>query len=62
MLGVIKEPQTALMISRVDHFLLALVMLGANLHLAYLVCEKRQMGHCLFSIRRWRGDGSVYAH
>jgi len=41
LLGIITDPQTALLISRVDHFMLALVQLGANLHLAYLVCEKK---------------------
>jgi diguanylate cyclase (GGDEF)-like protein len=49
LLGVIKDPQTALMISRVDHFLLALVMLGANLHLAYLVCEKKDKWAIVYS-------------
>ena len=41
LLGIIKDPQTALLISRVDHFMLALILLGANLHLAFLVCEKK---------------------
>jgi diguanylate cyclase (GGDEF)-like protein len=41
LLGIITDPQTALFVSRVDHFMLALVQLGANLHLAYLVCEKK---------------------
>lgn len=41
LLGIIKDPHTALVISRMDHFMLALVQLGANLHLAYLVCEKK---------------------
>lgn len=41
LLGIIKDPETALLISRMDHFLLALVQLGANLHLAYLVCGKK---------------------
>ncbi len=41
LLGIIQNPHTALVISRMDHFMLALVQLGANLHLAYLVCEKK---------------------
>jgi diguanylate cyclase (GGDEF)-like protein len=41
LLGIITDPHIALFISRVDHFMLALVQLGANLHLAYLVCEKK---------------------
>ncbi|MGB9500276.1 MAG: hypothetical protein ACKVE4_11160 [Dissulfuribacterales bacterium] len=41
LLGIITDPATALMISRIDHFQLALVQLGANLHLAYLVCGKK---------------------
>ncbi|RJP93653.1 MAG: sensor domain-containing diguanylate cyclase [Desulfobacteraceae bacterium] len=41
LLGIIRDPHTALIISRMDHFMLALVQLGANLHLAYLVCEKK---------------------
>ncbi len=41
LLGIITNPNTALLISRIDHFMLALVQLGANLHLAYLVCEKK---------------------
>jgi diguanylate cyclase (GGDEF)-like protein len=41
LLGIIQDPHTALVISRMDHFMLALVQLGANLHLAYLVCEKK---------------------
>ena len=41
LLGIITDPQTALLISRIDHFMLALVQLGANLHLAYLVCGEK---------------------
>jgi len=41
LLGIITDPQTALLISRMDHFMLALVQMGANLHLVYLVCEKK---------------------
>lgn len=41
LLGIIKDPALALTISRTDHFVLALVMLGANLHLAFRVCEKK---------------------
>jgi len=41
LLGIIENPQTALLISRIDHFMLALVQLGANLHLAYLVCGEK---------------------
>jgi len=41
LLGIIKDPVLALAISRADHFVLALVMLGANLHLIYRVCEKK---------------------
>jgi len=41
LLGIITDPQIALFVSRIDHFMLALVQLGANLHLAFLVCEKK---------------------
>lgn len=41
LLGIIKDPGLALTISRTDHFVLALVMLGANFHLAFRVCEKK---------------------
>ncbi|NOY69288.1 MAG: GGDEF domain-containing protein [Deltaproteobacteria bacterium] len=41
LLGIIHDPGLALTISRIDHFFLALVMLGANLHLAFRVCEKK---------------------
>ena len=41
LLGIITDPQIALLISRIDHFMLALVQMGANLHLVYLVCEKK---------------------
>jgi len=41
LLGIITDPKTALLISRIDHFMLALVQMGANLHLVYLVCEKK---------------------
>jgi diguanylate cyclase (GGDEF)-like protein len=41
LLGIITDPDLALTISRIDHFFLVLVTLGANLHLAYLVAEKR---------------------
>lgn len=41
LIGIITDPQTALMISRIDHFFLVIILLGANLHLTYLVCDKR---------------------
>ena len=41
LLGIVTDPKTALIISRIDHFFLALILLGANLHLVYLVCEKK---------------------
>jgi diguanylate cyclase (GGDEF)-like protein len=49
LLGIIRNPETALLISRMDHFLLALVMLGANLHLAYLVCGKKDKWTVVYS-------------
>ncbi len=41
LLGIISDPATALTISRIDHFFLVLVQIGANLHLSYLVCGKK---------------------
>lgn len=41
LLSFIPDPTTALLISRMDHFILALVLIGANLHLTFLVCEKQ---------------------
>lgn len=41
LLGIIRDPDIALAISRMDHFMLVLVQLGANLHLTYLVCGKK---------------------
>lgn len=41
LLGIITDHKTALAISRADHFQLALIQVGANLHLAYLVCGKK---------------------
>ena len=40
-LGIIQDPKLALFISRIDHFFLALLMLGVNLHLVYLVIGKK---------------------
>ncbi len=41
LLAIITDPDLALTISRIDHFFLVLVTTGANLHLAYLVAEKK---------------------
>ncbi len=41
LLCIIQNPEIALVISRMDHFLLALILIGANLHLTFLVCEKQ---------------------
>lgn len=41
LLGIITDPDLALRISRIDHIFLALVLLGANIHLVYLVAEKK---------------------
>lgn len=41
LLGIVTDPNIALIISRIDHFFLDLILLGANLHLIYLVCEKK---------------------
>lgn len=40
LIGIITDPQVALMISRIDHFFLVIILLGANLHLTFLVCDK----------------------
>lgn len=40
-LGIIQDPKLALFISRIDHFFLALLMLGVNLHIIYLVIGKK---------------------
>lgn len=39
--GIIPDMETALWVSRIDHFFLAFLLLGANLHLVYLVTGKR---------------------
>jgi hypothetical protein len=41
LLCVITSPDVCLLISRIDHFFLALLLLGVNLHLAFLVIGKR---------------------
>lgn len=41
LLGIVTDPELALLISRIDHFFLALVIMGANIHLVYLVAEKK---------------------
>jgi diguanylate cyclase (GGDEF)-like protein len=41
LIGIITDPQIALIVSRIDHFFLVIVLLGANLHLTYLVCGKK---------------------
>jgi len=41
LLGIIRDSALALLISRIDHFFLALLMLGVNLHLVYLVIGKK---------------------
>ena len=42
LLGIIRDPELALTISRLDHFFLVLITMGANVHLAYLVAEKKR--------------------
>jgi len=42
LLGIIRDPALALTISRIDHFFLVLITMGANIHLAYLVAEKKR--------------------
>ncbi len=58
LLGIIPDPETALLISRIDHFILVLVLLGANLHLMYLVCEKKNHWWVVYSAY---GIGAVMA-
>ncbi len=58
LLGIITDPETALLISRIDHFMLVLVPLGANLHLMYLVCEKKNHWWVVYSAY---GVGAVMA-
>jgi len=41
LLGIITDPELALQISRIDHFFLVLVTMGANIHLVYLVTGKK---------------------
>ncbi len=41
LLCLVDDPATAITISRIDHFFLVLIMLGASLHLVYLVCDIR---------------------
>ncbi len=41
LVGIVPDMATALMISRIDHFFLALIMLGANLHLIFLITGKK---------------------
>ncbi len=41
LVGIVPDTATALMISRLDHFFLVLIMLGANLHLIFLITEKK---------------------
>lgn len=40
-IAIIDDMETALAISRADHFFLAMVMLGANFHLAFLIANKK---------------------
>jgi diguanylate cyclase (GGDEF)-like protein len=42
LLGIISDPKIALVVSRIDHFFLALILAGANLHLVFLVCDKKK--------------------
>lgn len=42
LLTIIDDPNTALTISRIDHFFLAAIQMGANLHLTFLVCENKR--------------------
>lgn len=58
LLGIIRDPDIALTISRMDHFMLALVQLGANLHLAYLVGEKKDAWWIVYAAY---GIGAVMA-
>jgi diguanylate cyclase (GGDEF)-like protein len=41
LIAIVQDPKIALFISRVDHFFLATLLLGVNLHLAYLVIGKK---------------------
>ncbi len=41
LVGIIPDVDVALLISRIDHFFLVLIMLGANFHLIYLITGKR---------------------
>ncbi|HPI92531.1 MAG TPA: sensor domain-containing diguanylate cyclase [Deltaproteobacteria bacterium] len=41
LVGIVPDLRTALWISRIDHFFLALLLLGANLHLVYLITGKK---------------------
>ena len=41
LVGIIPDMAKALMISRIDHFFLVLIMLGANLHLIFLITGKK---------------------
>ena len=41
LLGIITDPELALRISRIDHFFLVLVTMGATIHLSYLVTGKK---------------------
>lgn len=41
LVGIVPDVRSALMISRIDHFFLALLLLGSNLHLVYLITERK---------------------
>ena len=41
LVGIVPDVDVALLISRIDHFFLVLIMLGANLHLIYLITGRR---------------------
>jgi diguanylate cyclase (GGDEF)-like protein len=49
LIGIVSDPDIALAISRIDHFFLTLVLLGANLHLVFLVCDKKNQWGIVYS-------------
>lgn len=42
LMGIVKDAQTALLVSRCDHFFLALIFLGVNLHFTFLIADIRR--------------------
>lgn len=49
LMGIVSDSQIALFISRVDHFFLALLLLGVNAHLVYLVIGKKDKWWIVYS-------------